>query len=641
MDENHMFDEALNAIDQGQFDRAKDLLARLIKHNKSNPLYWIWMSTVVDTRKEKVYCLRNALHVDPGNEVAQRGLVLLGENVNIESVASKFQNRDWLSALSAVVAPTQGRFAIILANPYYRMASLIAGLIVIIGMMVGGVIGLSKSGFFKPRLTITPIPWTATHTPTETQTPIFRTATPTPEALQPLWMLLEATYTPMPLYVNTPHPLIEAYRAGLSAYAREDYEAMLSFMQQAVREEPDDPDVFYYLGEAYRLNGDYESALDAFDKALELNEEFAPAYVGLAKVRMLKTPTYDVIPLLESAIEFDPEYAEAFLLLAQVYLSRGDVKSSINILDEQSELLDTYPKFYQYYAEALIANGESERALELAKTGYDMDITDLDGYLVYAKALLENGLSKDSVPILDTYLKYRKDDPLGWAYMGYAHLLLNNTELASEYIEQALRLDRDNSTALLIRGLLNIRIGNGQDAVNDTYLAMRAAPNSFDTNYAFMSALFAAERYEDALSQLDAVERLVRNDRDLANVYYWRARILDQLGRVEQAEEAWQALFDLPNDLVPSEWLEEAERRLATSTPTPTTTLTPTSTSTSTNTPTYTSTVTPTITATSSPPELDTPTATLSPTATPSRTIEPIITTTPSPTSESSPQSGP
>jgi tetratricopeptide (TPR) repeat protein len=93
-------------------------------------------------------------------------------------------------------------------------------------------------------------------------------------------MFLDATYTPVPLYVNTPHPILEAYRAALRAYARSDYKTMLSFMQQASVEDPNSADLQYYVGEAHHLLGNYEEALDAYEKAIEINQNFAPAYLG-------------------------------------------------------------------------------------------------------------------------------------------------------------------------------------------------------------------------------------------------------------------------------------------------------------------------------------------------------------------------
>src|SRR4030043_2400628 len=78
MAQEKMYEAALEAIDQGQTTRARDLFTRLLRSDSSKAEYWLWMSTLVDTEKERIYCLESALRADPDNEAARRGLVILG-----------------------------------------------------------------------------------------------------------------------------------------------------------------------------------------------------------------------------------------------------------------------------------------------------------------------------------------------------------------------------------------------------------------------------------------------------------------------------------------------------------------------------------------------------------------------------------
>ena len=75
---DEMLKEAISALRAGQRLRAKDLLTRLIKVEQGNADYWLWMSAAVDTEKEQIYCLQNALKADPNSIPARRGLVVLG-----------------------------------------------------------------------------------------------------------------------------------------------------------------------------------------------------------------------------------------------------------------------------------------------------------------------------------------------------------------------------------------------------------------------------------------------------------------------------------------------------------------------------------------------------------------------------------
>ncbi|MGD8864326.1 MAG: hypothetical protein PVI81_01920, partial [Anaerolineales bacterium] len=70
--------EAIAAARVGNRLKAREILSRLLRSDSSNAEYWIWMSAVVDSPKERVYCLESALKIDPTNRAAMRGLVILG-----------------------------------------------------------------------------------------------------------------------------------------------------------------------------------------------------------------------------------------------------------------------------------------------------------------------------------------------------------------------------------------------------------------------------------------------------------------------------------------------------------------------------------------------------------------------------------
>ena len=82
-----------------------------------------------------------------------------------------------------------------------------------LGLVLGGYLLLPKnaipaiSSFPTHRPTATNSP-----TPTDTVPPSLRTPTPTFLGPTPLWMFLDKTYTPTPLYVVTQHPITSQQR---------------------------------------------------------------------------------------------------------------------------------------------------------------------------------------------------------------------------------------------------------------------------------------------------------------------------------------------------------------------------------------------------------------------------------------------
>src|SRR5450759_70529 len=107
--EEKMLDEAQAALENGDKGRARDLLTRLIKTNRDNIQYWLLMSASVETNKERIFCLNEALRVDPHNQLARRGLAALGAYPLDETLAVPLavHKRNWEAALFSPVPQTK------------------------------------------------------------------------------------------------------------------------------------------------------------------------------------------------------------------------------------------------------------------------------------------------------------------------------------------------------------------------------------------------------------------------------------------------------------------------------------------------------------------------------------------------------
>ena len=81
MAEDSMFQEAVDALREGDKAKAKNLLTELLKTDQNNPQYWVWLSAAVDSTKEQVYCLQTALQLDPERNYQQWWMYALGATI--------------------------------------------------------------------------------------------------------------------------------------------------------------------------------------------------------------------------------------------------------------------------------------------------------------------------------------------------------------------------------------------------------------------------------------------------------------------------------------------------------------------------------------------------------------------------------
>lgn len=69
---------AITAIRSGRKEEGRQLLNLLIQQNPNNEQAWLWMSGVVNTDEQRARCLYHVLAINPDNELARRGLQILG-----------------------------------------------------------------------------------------------------------------------------------------------------------------------------------------------------------------------------------------------------------------------------------------------------------------------------------------------------------------------------------------------------------------------------------------------------------------------------------------------------------------------------------------------------------------------------------
>ena len=592
MDEDILFQKAQEALAEGNRIKARDLTTRLLKQTKENAEYWFLMSALVESRKEQVFCLQQALKRDPDHRGARRGLVWFGALPPDEVTPAPVPAARW----QVQVAEEAEKAPAPLSVKRWQMAAMgIVGLLAV-AMLWMGLFGSSSRAWipFRRRLTITPIFPTRTPTtvPSATITPPF-TPTPPRRSPTPLAMLLDATYTPTPLYVNTPHPISEAYLSGLRAFQRGDMEKARLFWEQVVQADPEAADVWYYLGETYRLEGKASDALKMYARAIESNPEFAPAYLGRARVSLEKAPGPKTLDDLEQAIALDPALNEAYLELARYYLLEDARPEAAEAITQTLSLFPESPLPYLYRAQLALRNGNAGAALEAAQEAHQRDETLLPAYLVLGKAYLLNDEPRDAVQSLDTYTRFVPDDAQGWLALAQALYATGKHERAAEAVQQALDLDDTLVDAYLLRGNLALEVDDPEEAVEAFVQARRLERNSFEASFGLARAFYAQERFAEANTQFKASSKLAQNDAELGKVYYWQAQTQEALERFGDAEATWEALLALPKADVPPEWRTEAieHLRILRATPTPTLTNTPV--------PTRTPSPTPTLTATS------------------------------------------
>ncbi len=595
-------------MEQGDQRQARKILSELLREEPNQVEYWLWMSAVVDSKKEQIYCLRKVLSLDPDNLDAKKGLMLFGALEPEKVGPITLKKRDWSKDLPDLdqklehkQEKKQSRFQPKRALPAIGML----GILLI--LLLTGVIKPGGRWIFAPRLTVTPFTLTPSLNPEQIAA---LTGTPNPILLTPIGEVLQATYTSTPVYVNTPHPGYSSYRTAVEAYEQGDFQTMLTYMRSTANQ-LETADIVYLVGEALRNLGRYEEAAEEYQRALFLDPSFGPAYLGRALNSRALNPGAEIKGDLDAAIASDDQFGEAYLERAYYYVDNQDYSQALADANQAVSLLPNSPLAHLVRAESLLGLGEVGSALDAGKRALELDLNHVPTYYLMGRIYLELNQPGRALSYLIRYGPYISPKPWEVDYaLGKAYYLSDRDLTAAlQYLSSAIDKNGTRQELYLTRGKVHLELGNAQAALVDAFAGRNLNRDNFDVNVFLGEMLYRSEQYSMAEIILRQSEDLAATPAELAAVLYWRAQARTARDQIQAANEDWQRLIDLPDTAVPQSWRLRAEKNLLpTSTPTatipsPTFTLTatPSPTATSTSTPTASLTPAPTITATAEP----------------------------------------
>ena len=608
MADDTMLTDAIEMIRQGKKKQAKEILTRLLKADQQNANYWVWMSVAVESHKERLYALQTALKADPENEAAKRGLVLLGA-MPLDSEVRPFpldKPRLWEEQLLEDEDEKPRGIKGLVGNPIVRVVGILVGVLGIIGF---GLFGLSQRNTTVRRNTNTPGP-----SPTYTLTPTPLNYTPEPTQAytgdNPLWTLLDATYTPTPLYVNTPRSVLASdYGYGVEAARKnEDWDALIAAMEQIATLEPESADPLYYIGEAYRFKEENSNALRSYNAALDIDENFAPGYLGRALVLPYVNANADVLDDLDTAIDKDPNFPAAYLARARYWLGEEEYENALEDLAYAEQLSPNSADVYLTYAQVYLAQEKFNDSLAATEKALEIDITNLNTYLMLGRLYEANNNPEKALEALELYTNYVDDDPEALSIMSGAYYQLGEYDKVIDTADAIIKIERRNGMAYYYRGLAYLALEDGEKAVEDLDLANTYLRNNFDISISLAQAHAADEHYGSCYLQVERTRPLAETDYQQALIYYWRATCHEGREDFKAAFDDWQSLLDMPFSAETGYLRAEGRQKLyALYTPTPTATDGPSPT------PTLTRTPAPTKTPTETPEVTETPTPTKTP----------------------------
>lgn len=239
--------------------------------------------------------------------------------------------------------------------------------------------------------------------------------------------------------------------------------AIFYYIQALEIDEPD-AEILYQIGSLQNKRNNYPLAIRAFKKALEVNPEYTPALAQMGIYYLERKNMDKARTLLKRTVWLD-----------QQRLHNTNIPASFTELDQKSPLLA-----YNVYAV----------------------INDLDSR------------HEDARKIFNLLLKTQENSPVIYTNLGYSFYLTNNYTLAQSYYKKALDADSNFERAKLNLGLIYVRNGQYNRAVQLFKQVMTDAQAYNDIGYFLM----LAGRYKES-------EYFLQSAIDLSPSYFEKGHI--------------------------------------------------------------------------------------------------------------------
>ena len=126
--------------------------------------------------------------------------------------------------------------------------------------------------------------------------------------------------------------------AAEAALKRGDHEQAVTYAQRAAQAAPGDPQLWFLLGYAARLDSKYGLSVDAFNHGLHLNPSSLEGQSGLAQTYAVMGRTKEAQDLLTKILAADPKQTDDALVLGDLQMRSGDYPSAIATLGQAERI---------------------------------------------------------------------------------------------------------------------------------------------------------------------------------------------------------------------------------------------------------------------------------------------------------------
>lgn len=306
-----------------------------------------------------------------------------------------------------------------------------------------------------------------------------------------------------------------------SALRSNDFDKAIELSRAALRNSPNNAQLWTLEGIALAGKGDSKGALSAFTEALKFSPDNMAALEGAAQIEY-QGGNRAAVPLLHRLLRLNPENQVAHAMLAVLEYREGNCATSALHFEKAGELVNSQ----------------------------------LDALHAYATCLVKDKRLDQAEKVFERAVAHNPDDPQERRVLASLQLMLHRPKDAVETLRPVIEARDPNAETLSLASSAYEDSGDTPNAVNTLRQAILLDPRNVSLYLDFANIAFAHESFQVGIDVIN--EGLILQPQ-APQLYLARGVLYVQLAQYDKAEED----FEKAQQLDPNESLSTAAQGLA------------------------------------------------------------------------------
>jgi tetratricopeptide (TPR) repeat protein len=229
----------------------------------------------------------------------------------------------------------------------------------------------------------------------------------------------------------------------------------IKFIRTLQKNDPENPNFHWVMGEIYAVNKEYRRAIDFFHKSLDIDNRSSKVRLSLAKSLEAIGELSNAIAEYKLASLLDPRQGEGFYKAAELYYQLKNYNKSEETIKNLVKVTPNYPGAYRYLSKIYQVRNQRELAVEAFKkevsnnpqnTKYRIELSELYmSYDIWDSAIAE--LTEiTNLPSLKKAPEYIYDKITAYLLLSRCYRAQNKYDSAEGVIKLAIELDNQDPT---------------------------------------------------------------------------------------------------------------------------------------------------------------------------------------------------